>query len=86
MSLPQRKFLSCVKSGKVEYNSGEHWPFHKSKKGTGDDETMEGLNETLQGYDNPPNGENGWHEKIRSDLAEKEIGRELGKDIWPTLW
>jgi hypothetical protein len=85
-SLPQRKLLARVKAGKVEYDSREHWPFHKSKEGTGDDETVEGFNETLQSYDNPPDSENCWHENVGSDLAEKEIGWELGEDIWTTLW
>ena len=86
LSLPQRKFLARVKAGEVEYDSREHWPFHKSKEGTSYDETVEGFNETLQGYDNSPNSENRWHENVGSDLAEEEIGRELGEDIWPTLW
>ena len=72
-----------IRRGRVRFQGTLALP---QVQGRHDDETVEGFNETLQGYDNPPNSENRWHENVGSDSAEKEIGWELGEDIWPTLW
>jgi len=85
LSLPQRELLAGVKAGEIEYDSREHWPFHKSKKGSSNDKTLERFNGTLQGYDNSPNSKNGWHEEVGSDLSKKKVGWEFSEDIWPTM-
>ena len=85
MTLPQRQFLARVKSREVEYDPRKHGSLQKSKEGSRNNETVERLNEALQGYNDSPKGEKGWQEDVGSDLAEKEVGWKFGEDVWSTM-